>query len=584
VNDVAETIPRQFDWVARQRRRESLLAFFSHDDISRLQAARSRVDARSARIAYCVYENPFARSGGVYAVAENYCAWWSRHGRGVAALSPLHGRLGTAPREADLRTVGHCRVPFAGRSIALTLLEHVRNEVRWILLGADGFFLAEGGPSRTDPYVYADAGQLLTDSLFFCAAVPHVLATLGLRENVIVHLQDWETASAALTVKDALLDGTLGSAAIVLTSHNPYDQGLPAHALSAISRRSYEGLERLHTVYQYMLPLTDAPVTTVSRTFARELCHDPLQRDVFADHLQSVFRRHGLLGVDNGLFGKLERPFSSGDAEAAENGDPGAILKRKLEKRRAMLEVLAHYRDDRIVGRLDGGDGKPLERLPSDVPVFLMFGRLDPAQKGFDVLCRAIEALPRGRARWIFTPIVSPAAPRAFFDDLAQLAADRSGEVVVYPFRMEQGYREAMAGATYAVMPSLYEPFGGATEPYLAGTPVVARSTGGLMQQVVDIDSDPEYGTGVVYREHGDPAGWRLIQAAATPAERMTVPIYGAMVASLAAALTRAADIYRAEPKLYARMLAAGYPMAERFSWERTAAEYQRVYEIATEA
>jgi glycosyltransferase involved in cell wall biosynthesis len=322
----------------------------------------------------------------------------------------------------------------------------------------------------------------------------------------------------------------------------------------------------------------------VSRTFARELCYDPLQRDVFADHLQGVLSRHGLLGVDNGLFGRLERPFPSADADAAENGDPGAILRRKLEKRRAMLDALAQYRDDRIIGCLDGGDGKPLERLPSDVPVFMMFGRLDPAQKGFDVLCRAIEALPRGRARWIFTPIVSAAGPRAFFDDLVQLAADREGEVVVYPFRMEQGYREAMAGATYAVMPSLYEPFGGATEPYLAGTPVVARATGGLVQQVVDIDSDPEYGTGVVYREHGDPAGWRLIQAAATPAERMTVPIYGAMVASLAAALTRAADIYRAEPKLYARMLAAGYPMAERFSWERTAAEYQRVYEMAVEA
>jgi len=56
-----------------------------------------------------------------------------------------------------------------------------------------------------------------------------------------------------------------------------------------------------------------------------------------------------------------------------------------------------------------------------------------------------------------------------------------------------------------------------------------------------------------------------------------------AMVAALAVALTRAADLYRAEPALYGRMLAAGYPLAEQFSWERTAAEYQRVYEMATE-
>ncbi len=583
MHPASPTTRRPFDWVARQRRRETLLSFFTHEEISRLESARARVNAAQATIAYCVYENPFARSGGVYAVADNSCGWLSRHGRSVVAISPLHARLRTAPREADLRSIGYCHVPFAGRSVPVTLLEHVRGGVRWVLPHSENFFLAEGGSSGTDPYLYGNPGQLLSDSLFFCAALPHVLAALGLRDNVIGHLQDWETASAALTLKAALLDGVLGSAAVVLTSHNPYDQGLPWHALQSISHRSYQGLERLHTVYQYMLPLTDAPITTVSRTFAEELCHDPLQCEVFADHLQGVFRRHGLIGVDNGLFGEMQPPYPTREVRAAETGDPAGILQRKLQKRRAMLTALAAYRDDRIVGHLDGGEGAPLTGLADNVPVFLMFGRLDPAQKGFDVLCRAIEALPRGRTRWIFTPIVSSAAPRAFFDDLAELAADRPGEVVVYPFRMEQGYREAMAGASYAVMPSLYEPFGGATEPYLAGTPVVARATGGLVQQVTDIDVDPQSGTGIVYREHGDAAGWRAVQAAITPAQRMTVPIYGAMVASLAAALTRAADIYRAEPVHYGRMLAAGYSRAEQFSWERTAAEYQKVYEMATE-
>jgi glycogen synthase len=133
-------------------------------------------------------------------------------------------------------------------------------------------------------------------------------------------------------------------------------------------------------------------------------------------------------------------------------------------------------------------------------------------------------------------------------------------------------------------MPSLYEPFGGATEPYLAGTPVVARATGGLRQQVIDIDADPQHGTGLLYREEirDGTADWPAIQAAATPLERMRVPVYGAMVAALAAALTRAADLYRAEPMLYARMLALGYEQAESYSWNRTAAEYQRIYEMAT--
>jgi glycogen synthase len=583
MNHAPPTIERELDFAARQRRREALLSFFNHDEISRIEAARGRVDAATATIAYCVYENPFAKSGGVFAVADNYCALLAANGRQVLALSPLHNRLHTAPGAADVRLVGQCQAPFAGRQVRVDLLEHMRNGVRWVLLRADGFFQAEGGPSGTDPYAYDDPSQLLIDSLFFCAALPHALAALDLKENVLLHVQDWELASTALTVKAAVLDGLLSSAAVVLTCHNPYDHALPSHMLRWISPRSYEGLERVYTVYQYMLPLLDAPVATVSRTFAEELSSDPLQREVFADHLQGAFRRQGLLGVDNGLFGKLERPFSERAVQEALDGDPERILAKKLARRRAMMEILSECRDDRILGHLDGGDGRPLARLPDEVPIFLMFGRLDPGQKGFDVLCRAIEALPRGRTRFVLTPIVSAAA-QPFHDDLEQLTAARPGEVVVYPFRMAQGYKETMAGATYAVMPSLYEPFGGATEPYLAGTPVVARATGGLRQQVIDIDVSPQTGTGVLYREglRSVAGGWRSIQSAATPLERMTVPVYGAMVAALAAALTRASDIYRAEPMLYARMLACGYDQAEFYSWDRTAAEYQRVYEMVT--
>ena len=57
---------------------------------------------------------------------------------------------------------------------------------------------------------------------------------------------------------------------------------------------------------------------------------------------------------------------------------------------------------------------------------------------------------------------------------------------------------EAQAGATFAVMPSFYEPFGAATEAYLAGTPVIARATGGLTGQVVDHDEDKARATGWV--------------------------------------------------------------------------------------
>jgi glycosyltransferase involved in cell wall biosynthesis len=356
-----------------------------------------------------------------------------------------------------------------------------------------------------------------------------------------------------------------------------------------------------------MIELTDAPLSTVSDGFAHELTSDPLQTCYFADHLQGSFARRGIVGVNNGLFGSPRPAFAPASIEAARRGQLAAILDEKREQRRRMLEAVAGYDDARIQGHLDGGDGKPLVDLSDQVPVFMMFGRLDPGQKGFDVLARAIEALPRGVARFLLTPIVTRQRP-AYAEDLADLAARFAGEVAVYPFRMERGYLESMAGATFAVMPSLYEPFGGATEPYLAGTPVVARATGGLVQQVADLDDDEQHATGILYRERSPADGpgaaraprgakssgakssaarrdpgreWRAIQSATSPAARMKVATYRGMVTALTAALERAIALYRDDRDTYARLLANLFERATEFSWEKTAAGYQTVYDAA---
>ncbi|MGD8395107.1 MAG: glycogen/starch synthase [Candidatus Eiseniibacteriota bacterium] len=587
---------------------------FSGAELERLATARRRVDAATATIVYAVYENPFARGGGIYAVADNYSAALVAHGREVVVVSPCHARLRTAPSPGQVTAVGACAVPFGTSTVPVRLLEHRRAGVRWILLEADPIFDAGGGPSGTDPYVHGSTEALLQASLFACAALPHALAVLGLGRNVIVHAQDWEMASAALTVKEALVDGTLESAAVVLTSHNPYDCALTERARTLVSRRlGARTAGDVHTVYQQMIELTDAPLSTVSRNFAHELLADPLQTGHFADHLQAVLARHGIVGVDNGLFGRPEPAFSAASIEAARAGEPAAILAEKRSRRRTMLDTLADYEDPRTLGRLAGQDGDAsVSTLPDAVPVFLMFGRLDPGQKGFDVLARVIAGLAPGSARFILTPIAG-GAPPPYLAELERLAETRRGDVVVYPFRMERGYMEAMAGATFAVMPSLYEPFGGATEPYLAGTPVVARATGGLVQQVVDLDDDAAGATGLLFREalgcddaaaHGGEAAtdvdgsigsgglrappvdlaaqWRQIQLAREPGRRHGIPLYEAMVGALAQALERACHVVRDDPASYGRMLANLHARATAFSWDSTIAGYQRLYEQAT--
>jgi len=560
------------------------LNFFDDSEMSLLAEARRRVDAASATIVYCVYENPFACSGGLYAVAVNYAAALVAGGRETVVLSPFHSNVKTAAPE-KLSRIGICKVPFGSENVSVQIYEHFAGNVRWVLFGAEGYFDASGGNSRSDPYVHDDPRKLLIDSLFASAAIPYVLAGLGMTSNLIVHVQDWELAATALTVKEALLGNHLQSAATVLTSHNPYDNELPATALSLLTSRPYRGDQPINTVYQCFSPLFDAPITTVSETFAEDLTSDPLQTEYFANHLQSIFADCGVIGVDNGPFLPSRAPFSEQAVTAAATGNIKLILSEKMQLRSKMLAELAEYNDPRKYGYLTGYIGGRLSELPDDIAVFFMFGRLDPGEKGFDVLARAIEAIPPGRCRFVITAIVPKPTP--FSDDLRELAHRRLGDVVVYPFRMKRGYMETMAGATFAIMPSLYEPFGAATEPYLMGTPVISRATGGLCQQVVDTYTDAKRGTGLLYREvppDQPPIGdqWQHIQQAATPQDRMSVPLYGAMVASLAATLATAAELHRSDKTTYAQMLANLAAKAESFSWERAKTEYQQVCETAT--
>ncbi len=587
---------------------------FSGPELEHLDLVRPAPTSGSKTIAYCVYENPFAMGGGVYQVAWNLALALESQGHQVVLLSPLHSALATAPDPRHLIRLQQIDVPFDHEQVAAELVEPdwakilspapgqalpppVHARVRWVLVDAPGFFEADGGHDGKSPYDHGGSGAeergLLLNSLFFCAAVPQALSALDLTRNVLVHAQDWELAATAITVKEALLPPPGGqpplleSGAVILTSHNPYDRYLPHSKLRLITERSWPG----ETICQRMIPLTDAPVSTVSRTFARELTHDPLQAGVFAGHLQDTLQDQGIVGVDNGLFLQGSAPFSDEAVESARNGRPGEILEQKQARRLEMLRLLDDYRPAGVMGHLTGEPGCPAGTLGDDVPVFMMSGRLDPGQKGFDLLARAVDLLPRGACRVVLCPSqANPGDP--FLDDLEQLTLTRPGEVVVYPMRMERGFFEFMAGATYTVWPSLYEPFGGATESYIKGTPLVSRATGGLAQQVVDADADPARGTGFLFAE--DPTipaaedrleylsrGWRQIQERRTPGSRQEVPLYWHLAGALAVALTRAALAFRCQPTLYGAMLSNLDAASKGFSWDRAVTEYSLLYAAA---
>lgn len=429
--------------------------------------------------------------------------------------------------------------------------------------------------------------QLLRDALFFCVAVPRALVELQFTNDLVLCLQDWETACVAITAKQ---EPRLESVSCVLTLHNSYDRSVSTRDWRAMRTQRVSG----RTVLTKVAAFLDGPICTVSRHFAHELGQDPVQRKIFAPHLQNIFRKHTIRGIDNGVFSALDFPRDARDH--AVQGRYRPLLHEKGTRRQEMVKQLTEYVAPRAWGSLDftGFEG----------PVFLFFGRDDPRQKGFDVAAAAIQRVPVGRARYIFTPIPGDEGVEGLVF-LKKLAEERAGEVKVFPFRMAQGYSALQRGVSFVVMCSFYEPFGGATEGYAVGTPVVARATGGLVQQVVPYHAKSLTGivrnlsrryhsvsaspTGFLYHEaklnvKTTEHGWRaILECGYWPrqdrvAERSSIPVFQSMVEQAATALQDAMELYETDQTEYARMIVNGFHMLDNFSWDTTVRQYQEVF------
>ena len=549
---------------------------------------------------FLTFENEFAPLGGLAAVMrvlpKRMAGQWNGP---CVTLTPLFREIMKCRPDvlASLEATGITFPLTFGRDTHAVVLWRHEDErgFRTYFIDSPAFFNAPcdcgdppGVEAPCNPYVDpAHPAQLLHDALFFCAAVPHALAALRFTKGLVLCLQDWETVCAAMTAKQ---DARLASVSCVLTLHNSYDRRVSARDLRVLTTRRLSG----RTMLTKMAAFLDGPVCTVSQHFAHELKRDPVQRNIFAPHLQTMFRRHTVRGINNGVFGALDFPKAA--RNRADQGNYRPLLNEKAKRRREMVKHLNAYAPTRAWGALDFQN--------FDGPVFLFFGRDDPRQKGYDVAAAAIRRVPAGRARYIFTPIPGDEGVEGL-SFLKRLAEERAGEVKVFPFRMARGYGALQRGASFMVMCSFYEPFGGATEGYAVGTPVVARATGGLVQQIVPCPAKSLTGvvktisgryhpvsappTGFLYRERTLKAavmehGWRkILKCGYWPrhdrvAGRASIPVFQSMVEQAATALRDAVELYETDQTAYARMILNGFHMRDRFSWDASVRRYREVF------
>lgn len=556
---------------------------FSADELRLLRNGMYRFDRSHMQTVYLTFENRLASHGGLGAVARFLPQALHDAGRPPVTVTPYHRNN---PQVKLARTKGELSPVFRNLKIRLAHETVMVTVYRDLTLAWPSFHLSipdhfTGAPS---PYDISGPQALLEDCCLFCTLLPPVLRQLGYRANLMIHANDWETAPVAFSIPLALFDGTFWSARTVLTLHNSFDCGIDHDTFMRFWGRSFDG----RTVLEAAIPLITGPLTTVSAPFAAELRHDPLQRALFAPHLQQAFSINPPVGVENGPFGTIATHAPAAVLKPGDH-DPDAILRNKRKLRASC---------DRLVAQRSSG-GSPTGHLAPGtyIPLFFMSGRLDLAQKGFDVLFEAFMALEPGRAQLLFSPTPSGTDSEEAMEYFVGCTQKHAGRIAMLPERIpEAQYHTILGGASFLAMPSFYEPFGAATEGFLHGTPVVARATGGLISQIVPLTKPPlpawlarfcppagDGATGILFRENkaGPETQEQWLQLLALgPGERHTVPLFRAMVQAAKSALEQACDLF-ANEHAYAQMVAAGFASSHRRTWVTTVEALTRVYDTA---
>jgi starch synthase len=465
--------------------------------------------------------SPFAKTGGLGDVVGALPKALRRLGVDVRLVMPLYAGIDWDALE---RLEGTLHVPtWWGTARAAVRLGRLPNsDVPVYFLEYHRFF--------DRPYLYGPPGDAYGDNLerfsLLSRGALEVTKAVGFEPDVI-HAHDWQTALVPVYVNTVEWARPLHGAATVYTIHNLAYQGVTDGGglfITGLGREHYNAQEFEHfgALNLAKAALRHATtVSTVSPTYAREI-----QTPEYGCGLDGVLRERGrdLVGILNGVDPDEWDPAS--DPYLPENFSAADLSGNAACK--AHLQREAH--------------------LPVDprIPVFGVVGRLT-SQKGYDVLARCLHRLLSWNLQLVLLGNGDREAEH-FFATISARHPDR--------FKAWIGFDNGLAhrieaGADFFVMPSRFEPCGLSQIYSLRyGTLPVVRSTGGLVDTVRDYVEATGEGTGFHFRD-------------LTPE-------------ALANTVGWALSTYFDRPDHVRAMRLRA--MAEDFSWDASAAAYERLY------
>jgi starch synthase len=467
---------------------------------------------------------PFRKTGGLADVAGALPKALRRRGMDVRVVMPLYSGI----KWTDLELLdGPLQVPMYGGT--------ARAGVRLGRLpGSDvPIYFIEYNKFFDRPYLYGPPGQAYPDNLERFALLSRgsleLCKALGFIPDV-VNANDWQTALVPAYINTVEWARPLHASASVFTIHNLAYQGNfdgGAMFITALGREHYQPSEFEHYGDVNLMKgaiVHSTMLSTVSPTYAREI-----QTPEYGFGLDGVLsaRRADLRGILNGI--DFDEWNPANDPYLAAKFDVNHLEAKAICKTALQAEV-----------------GLPIRPA---TPLFGVIGRLTP-QKGFDVLAHALEALLTWDLQVVLLGSGDQEAER-FFSALAYQRGDK--------FRAYIGFDDGLAhrieaGCDFFLMPSRFEPCG-LNQMYSLryGTLPVVRATGGLVDTVQNYDEAQGTGTGFMFRD--------------------------LTVTSLTNTIGWAMSTYFDRPAHIARLRRTA--MAQDFSWERAAAEYEQLYRDA---
>lgn len=483
---------------------------------------------KNLRILYCVSEvAPYAKTGGLADVAEALPAALKEFGCDVRVFMPFY--------RCVRDWVKTPKALSGGSSIAVGMHDYHFNLLETRTTSGLPLYLLEKEEFFDRSYLYGSPGSGDYEDnaerfITFCRAVRYLCDALQWYPSIL-HLHDWQTALAAAYHHYGWRhQAEFAASRTVLTIHNLAYQGVfPSHYFSLTNLPaeafSIHGIEFWGNCNFLKAGLVYGDwLTTVSPRYSREI------QSAEAGHgLHGVLqqRTESLTGILNGIDQTVWNPRT--DSFIVKNYSPSRLTGKRLCKEALLAEL--------------GFDNQP-----SDLALVGMIGRL-ATQKGFHLLLEIVDQLME-------LPVLL-AILGAGDSEIGRMVRAMSER---YPGRIKIciGFDEPLAhrieaGADLFLMPSSYEPCG-LNQMYSLryGTIPVVHATGGLDDSVIDVQSDPDRGTGFKFYRYESQA--------------------------LLETITAALEFFGHKAKWMELQRRA---MTQEFSWKHAAEQYLQVYERA---